>query len=281
MADHAVNLWQYYQEDYPLNVMVVGHTDCEPDYAVERKCSHIMAIEYISEGSGILEINGQFYEPQRNSAILLTKGSCHRYVTDKDHLWKKRWVVFDGPFMEQMLSLYLPKDVYCFPDCNLKTYFDDLERLVVLYQNAYDQLLDKIILILVQMVLSIRNVGSTQQYDLAEQIRQELEGRLAQKLSLTELSKHFSYSKNHLIRVFKDKYGVTPYQYYTERKIEISKLYLCNTNLSVKDIASILSFADEHYFSNYFHGVVGISPSAYRQKIQEENGPETPSFFKS
>ena len=41
---------------------------------------------------------------------------------------------------------------------------------------------------------------------------------------------------------------------------------LLNTNLSVKQIANHLSFADEYYFSNVFKQKVGLSPTAYRKK---------------
>ena len=57
-GDRAVTLRPFYDPSLPLNIMVVGETNCRPDYHVIRPCSRIMAIEYITAGSGSLEING-------------------------------------------------------------------------------------------------------------------------------------------------------------------------------------------------------------------------------
>lgn len=280
MADQAISLWQYYQTDYPLNIMVVGKTACTPDYHVARECSHIMALEYISQGKGTFEINGQTYQPERNSTMLLTKGSRHMYEVDPTHLWHKQWIVFDGPYMEQLIRLYLPKDTYYFPDCNLLPYFDEIDRLMELHRQDYRKLVDNVAIVLLSIVLLIKNQTDRIQYEIAEQVRQILDMQIENKLSLTQLADQLNYSKNYLIKVFKEKYGITPYQYFMERKIHIAKLYLSNTNYSVTAISGLLSFTDEHYFSNYFHTAAGMSPSRYRKEMQLQNGGETPSLMK-
>lgn len=280
MADNAVSFWKYYQGEYPLNVMVVGQTECDPGYHVERECSHIMALEYITDGAGVLQINGKTYHPCKNGVVVLTKNSCHSYKTDPDFGWKKRWVVFDGPLMEHLLSVYLPKNEYYFSNCNLTHYFDQIDRLITLYRDDYGKMTDKMAVTLLEMLLQIKNSASRTQYDLAERIRQALDMQIEQRLSLDELAAGFNYSKNHIIRIFREKYGVTPYQYFIDRKVDIAKLYLCNTNYAVTEIAEQLSFTDEHYFSNYFRSAVGMSPSRYRKQVQQNTGSETPSLIK-
>lgn len=279
MADQAISFWQYYQADYPLNVMVVGRTVCDSDYRVVRESSHIMALDYNEQGSGVFEINGKTYHPGRHSVLLLTKKSRHMYATDPQDLWRKRWIVFDGLFMERLIALYLPEDCYCFSDCHLTPYFDEIDRLVFLHKDNYLKLMDKLSVILLEMVLYLKNQVACTQYDLAERVRQTLDMQIERKLSLSELAAEFHYSKNHIIRVFREKYGITPYQYFIERKVAIAKLYLCNTNCSVIEIANLLSFTDEHYFSNYFRSAVGSSPSQYRKEMQKRNGGETPSLI--
>ena len=79
-----------------------------------------------------------------------------------------------------------------------------------------------------------------------------------------EISKEFFYTKSHLIRIFKEKYGITPYDYLLERKTNLAKFLLLNTVLSIGEIAAKLGFANSHYFSNFFSKRVGKSPSKYR-----------------
>ncbi|MDE5671303.1 MAG: AraC family transcriptional regulator, partial [Eubacterium sp.] len=76
-----------------------------------------------------------------------------------------------------------------------------------------------------------------------------------------------NYSKNQIIRIFKETYGITPYRYFIERKIDIAKLYLSNTKSSISEISKILSFSDQNYFSSEFKKTTSLSPSDYRKKM--------------
>ena len=86
------------------------------------------------------------------------------------------------------------------------------------------------------------------------------------ELSLESLCAQFNYSKNHIIHIFKQEFGITPYNYFLERKIEYAKVYLDNCSLSIGEIAQKLSFSDQQYFSICFKKIVGVSPVAYRNK---------------
>lgn len=65
-----------------------------------------------------------------------------------------------------------------------------------------------------------------------------------------------------------DSYFLQPGQnqrYHSEKKISLACHMLKNTNLTVRQIAVELSFADEYYFSNLFKKKKGVSPKKYRQ----------------
>ena len=57
---------------------------------------------------------------------------------------------------------------------------------------------------------------------------------------------------------------MTPYAYLLEKKLELAGQLLRDTNLSVREIAEKLSFADEYYFSNVFKKKMGVTPSLWR-----------------
>lgn len=73
-----------------------------------------------------------------------------------------------------------------------------------------------------------------------------------------------NYSKNHIINIFSEKFGKTPYQYYLEAKISLAKEYLLNTNLSVSEISAALSYSNSQYFSICFKKFTGYSPRNFR-----------------
>ncbi len=264
MENNAVSFWPYYNRDLPVNVMVIGETICSDDYYVCRNQSRIMAIEYIVSGSGTLNINSKSYNPPPNCAILLTKHSHHDYFSDKDNPWVKRWIVFDGILMQQFIDLYLPKDTYCFENCNLLPYFNEIEKVVRTESKNYSRMVDQLSIILHKMIIRIRNSVKENGYTIYELIKTAIDERIEGRLSLDEICKEFNYSKNQIISIFKKAYGMTPYKYFEAKKTDVAKLYLCNTNLTIDEIACKLSYTDRNYFANCFKTHTGITPAKYR-----------------
>ena len=70
--------------------------------------------------------------------------------------------------------------------------------------------------------------------------------------------------------VFKNKYGITPYQYFLDKKIDAAKTYLTHTNISIGAISKTLHYEDQQYFSSSFKKTVGCSPVEYRRKTRKE-----------
>ena len=55
--------------------------------------------------------------------------------------------------------------------------------------------------------------------------------------------------------------------YVTDRRIEIAKDMLQNTDMPVINIACELSYNETNYFSKVFKKKVGLSPTEYRQRF--------------
>ena len=100
--------------------------------------------------------------------------------------------------------------------------------------------------------------------DLADKIKRYIDNNLALDLNLDNLSKNLNYSKNHIINVFVKKFNITPYKYYSGRKIALAKEYLSNSNMTIAEISNMLSYSDQQYFSYCFKNITGISPRKYR-----------------
>lgn len=267
MGNIASNYWKFYNCEYPFNVMVIGKTKSDSDYYVHRNNSRIMALEYIFAGSEVLKINGKEYNPAKNDAVLLTKHSDHTYFLDENELLEKEWIVFDGKLAEELIRIYIPENEYCFHNCNLSHYFEEIDRIRKNYGNNYEKLTDNLSVVLHRMFIHIKNALSENNYNLAQQIQRYLDANIETKVDMDALSRKFNYSKNQIIRVFKQEYNITPYKYFMERKIDIAKLYLSNTMYSVNDISKLLAFSDQNYFSSEFRRITSMSPTEYRKRI--------------
>ncbi|MEQ6125328.1 AraC family transcriptional regulator [Pseudotenacibaculum sp. MALMAid0570] len=91
-----------------------------------------------------------------------------------------------------------------------------------------------------------------------------IEENIHNDFNLDLLSKASFLSKYHLIRVFKTVFKTTPYNYYLSLKIQKSKHYLKNTNLTVTDIACLSGFSDAISFSKRFKLITGLTPMKFK-----------------
>ena len=256
---------QFNKEGDPFGINFIGKTICDDRYYARRENSHIMSLEYIIEGEGTLEINGQILKPTTGDVFLLTEGSRHYYYCNTDNPWKKYFVSFYGPLANKLKELYLPYNTYLFKNTESENCFKKIFETAFDDSLTYEEILSIVTIEVMKIMIKIYSLGSLKQEDLADKIKNKIDYCIEGELSLDEIADSLSYSKNHIINIFKDKFGKTPYQYFIEAKIEIAKRYLKQTSYSVADISANLSFSDPQYFSSTFRRMTGFSPRDYRK----------------
>ena len=99
---------------------------------------------------------------------------------------------------------------------------------------------------------------------LCSKIESKLLTSIYKNADLNDIAADLFISRAHLIRVFKQNKGITPYQFLLNEKIKIAKALLSTTEMSIKSISDKLCFADEHYFSHLFKQKTGLSPLKYK-----------------
>lgn len=70
-----------------------------------------------------------------------------------------------------------------------------------------------------------------------------------------------------LSRKSKQAFGKPPTKLIQDRVIIAAKRFLHLTDKSIKEIAALLNFQDEFYFSRYFKQATGLSPKHYRDEV--------------
>lgn len=85
------------------------------------------------------------------------------------------------------------------------------------------------------------------------------------KIDLAHIAKKVYLSKYHFLRLFKEAYGISPYQYLTAKRIEAAKKLLL-TGLSVSHTCKEVGFESVHSFSHLFKKYTGTSPGAFQKK---------------
>ena len=90
----------------------------------------------------------------------------------------------------------------------------------------------------------------------------------AQPISVEEISKTICVSKYHFSRLFKDMYGVSPYQFLKIVRLEKATELLLK-DYSVEEIAHQVGYIESNSFINAFKSYTNTYPTKYRKLISK------------
>ena len=144
--------------------------------------------------------------------------------------------------LEKLILVFQTRKLYYEEECSclLKSLLIQLARSTLLRRDRIDRIADRLI-------------GYIQ-----EHYREDLTGeRLASELN---------YHACHLNRIMRSATGTTVHRYLIGYRITVSKDMLCNTGMSIDEIAAEAGFKNTSYFSSSFRKIVGCSPSSFRSR---------------
>ena len=95
-------------------------------------------------------------------------------------------------------------------------------------------------------------------------VRDAIEARLADPLSLGQLAAMCSLSEYHFARMFRQSFGLPPHQYVLARRIARARLLLREGCLPLGEVGLACGFASASHFTNRFRQVTGATPGNYR-----------------
>ncbi len=90
---------------------------------------------------------------------------------------------------------------------------------------------------------------------------------MREKFSETQLARQCGLGINQLGRLFRAEQGMSPFQYYEERRMELAREALKASVLPIKEIGFELGFSSSPHFANWFTKRAGVSPRAWRTKV--------------
>ncbi len=103
--------------------------------------------------------------------------------------------------------------------------------------------------------------------DIVAMAKRFIDSSYAKSISIQDMADAFNVSYSHLYRIFSRQTGKSPQEYLMTVRLNASKTWLENSELSMREIARGTGFSDEHHFNRMFARHIGISPGEYRKKM--------------
>lgn len=206
------------------------------------------------------EINEILYNIN-NRKYSETNKSLQKYV---NQLYKVDERNYDKMTKEVMLLIeklsQFTSDLLTLPTLEIET---RLKANPTIFKNQYElyQELKKVINLIFDAILD----RGSDSYSI-DDIINYIDRNCHRDISLNQVGDFANMSSYYLSKIFKKETGLNFVTYLTNRKIEMAKDMLVNTNIPIINIALELSYHEPNYFSKVFKKATGMTPTEYRRE---------------
>ncbi|MEU6100899.1 AraC family transcriptional regulator [Streptomyces flaveolus] len=106
----------------------------------------------------------------------------------------------------------------------------------------------------------------------ADRVARVVRDRLADELlappSLAALATDLGLSRYQLLRAFRTTMGIPPYAWLAQHRVARAR-GLLDAGLRPAEAAALVGFADQAHLTRWFRRVLGVTPAAYRNSVQD------------
>ena len=253
-----------------LSVCYSGREACTPGHSFGPAVRDHYIIHYILRGKGTFEQDGRQYPLGPSDAFLITPYHTASYRADESDPWEYVWIAFRGSDVDGILArcgLSRQTPVFHY---RLETPLE--RRIPVGYSAAaantaqdYEALGE--LYGFFSLLMRSHEMHSDARASRGTPLQQAIayvEANYFNDFSVEDLAAHVSLSRSQLYRVFKNSLGMSPQSYILQCRLTKARYLVCNTALSVAEIALSCGFTDQSYFTRCFRSQYGASPLAYR-----------------
>ena len=213
----------------------------------------------VLEGTVYIAEEAQNYVLQKNQLLLLEPRKEHygyKTVTEPTAFyWFHFFTDLDAP-----LKCYTGADIY-----ETKSLFKKL--LHISNTPAYSPAAADAAGYLIFEELVRLSAGDTASHQaLAAKMTEFIRNNSKSGLTVSDIARHFGYTADYIGKYFKKARGIGLKDYLALQKMKLAKDMLLTTDMSVKQLAKELGYAEENLFIKFFTYHEKISPAAFKAK---------------
>jgi AraC family transcriptional regulator of arabinose operon len=238
----------------------------------ERKTgSNQYILLYCVDGEGDVHINEQIHNLKPNTYIIIPKNVGHRYKSSNTNPWSIYWVHFSGLTADAICQRTLEQgELYAHAIPYDKDRINLFEQIYAMLEHSFHEKEMEITNLYLQHFISslvyYKQLSPvTYDTDAVSTSIAYMKVNIQKKLLIEDLAARCGISVSHYSRLFRQKTGSSPINYFNLLKIQNSCQYLYFSDLNIKEIAITLGIDDQYYFSRLFTKLIGMSPLKYRK----------------
>lgn len=270
----------------PSRGIVVVCGGCErvrPDYVVQRRTFPFIAVEFVAEGEGTVELKGSKFRLRPGTVFAYRAGVPHVIRSAPARPMLKYYVDFTG---DEALRLLKGTPLASWQSVQMSAVREVRELFELLQREGASEspfgakiCAGLIPVLLTKITERAIAAGSVEPRALAtyERVKRWIEEHFLEVRTISEIAKACHVDAAYLCRLFQRFSHTSPYQFLTHLKMGRATELLLDRAMLVKEAAAELGCGDPFQFSRAFKRVYGLSPEQFIRHGRGVGGDEIPS----
>ncbi len=247
-----------------------GTVFANKDNNLDSSAADSYRLFYVTQGKGTVTINSISYRVKKDSSFLVFPYLKFQLQSDLCDPLGYKWIEFKGTVASWLISktaFSIRKPVMKkIPVKNIEEYFDMGHEYV---DKTYSicRINGKIFVLLsyYMQYYPCNYEKNTNYVFIARDYIQKNHNKL--DCTVTSVVNHVKIDRTYLYRLFKQETGMSIIQYINKCRMSHAAILLIDENISIKDVAYFVGFADQMYFSRMFKKINGQTPTEYRKSL--------------
>ena len=231
---------------------------------------------YCIDGFGTIQVENTYYQLKPNTFFIIRANKKHKYWSSDKLPWSIYWLHFSGShsncfedFFEQIIEIEQSSRSRI--DDRLKLFNEILTALESGFSIENINYANMCLHSLLASFFYIETFRLVKGYHNANPVDKSIlymQSNINKQLTVKELANHVSLSESHYSKIFRNKTGASPLDYFINLKLQEAIRLLTNQSYKIKEVAFKLGYNDPYYFSRIFTKHIGSSPLSFIKTSQ-------------
>ena len=265
---NSLDLCSNESNKYPLTVNCAGKLSATIPFTTDNPSGREdYYLIYMLRGAMEIDMQKSTEVVEAGNIILFPPKYHYKYFYRADSELSYYWVHFTGSYASMLLSEIglstLPLITKLRSDNSIHIEFNRIfeifEKRGALRDRELGCALEHLLLTVSSSIEGEMPIGRTLERSLGY-----IHSAYNTNLRIPDLARIENLSNSRYIVIFNELMGMSPSEYIISLRVRIACDYLCNTDMSIKQIGALVGYDDPQLFSRTFKRQMGQSPREYR-----------------
>lgn len=251
-----------------LAILRVGYSEVYPQFRITRPAKAAYTMKLVVAGQGMIQTPVGRHSFKAGDVVLYWKGCPYEWWTNPRHLLHHYWVDLDGPLVPELFAQTVANSgnpVLSRPSTpSGETAL--VEELMAAGNDKSSASFWRVLSCFFALWQSIiASLPAAEAFKTSRPIavsaKDFIDMHYMSHITLSDIAAAVGVAPGYLSTLFSAEYGVPPYAYAIQRRLELAHSLLA-IGCKVRDAANSVGYSDTGYFARLFHQRYGYTPSS-------------------